>query len=183
MWAFHAVLGIASAPLNVIMQYIGESFLVILPAIALYMYFRKDRDVFSFVAATFIFFIVSDAIKMIVREPRPCSVSELSWINQVGCEASFSFPSNHATVLTGLYAFVGKYKYVRIAYIVWLLLVLFGRVYLGVHSLTDVIAGVLISVFLAYFVYKYRNKINGALLGIFCRVLRPLCHREWQNSG
>ncbi len=182
-WAFHAVLGVASMPLNVIMQYIGESFLVILPIIALYMYFRKDKDVFSFVAATVIFFIISDAIKMIVREPRPCSLAELSWINHVGCEASFSFPSNHAAVLTGLYAFIGKYKYIRIAYIAWLLLVLFGRVYLGVHYLTDVIAGVLLSVFLAYFVYRYRNRINSILLGIFCKVLKPLCHREWHGGS
>lgn len=182
-WAFHVVLGIASTPLNVAMQYLAESFLVVLPVVALYMYFRKDRNVFSFVAAIVIFYIVGDIIKMIVREPRPCNVADLSWINHIGCEASFSFPSNHATVLTGLYAFVGKYKYIRIAYVAWMLLVLFGRVYLGAHYLTDVIAGILLSIFLAYFVYRYRNRINGILLGIFCKLLKPLCHREWRGGS
>ena len=94
-------------------------------------------------------------------EPRPCSVSDLQWINHVGCESSYSFPSNHATVLTGLSFFLAKYKYLRVLYIIWVVLVLFGRVYLGAHYLTDVIVGVVLSIIFYYIILKKKNVINN----------------------
>ncbi|MEM0149819.1 MAG: phosphatase PAP2 family protein [Candidatus Micrarchaeaceae archaeon] len=159
--AFALAKSIASPALTSVMASLSESFLLVLPLLAIYMFARRDKNVYTFVVAVVLFYIISDAIKYIVREPRPCSVPELSWINAAGCESSYSFPSNHATVLTGLPAFLGRYRYVRLLYVVWLLLVLFGRVYLGAHYLTDVIAGVLISIIFAYILYRYRNKINS----------------------
>jgi len=159
--AFEFMKSIANPLLTSVMASLSESYLLILPLVALYMLVRRDRNVYVFVIAVILFYIVSDAIKLIVKEPRPCNVTELSWINTAGCESSYSFPSNHATVLTGLPAFMGKYKYIRPLYIVWLLLVLFGRVYLGAHYLTDVIAGILISMALAYALYRYKDRINA----------------------
>ena len=76
-----------------------------------------------------------------------------------------------ATVLTGLVAFMGRYKYVRLAYIAWLLLVLFGRIYLGAHYFTDVLAGVLLSIAMAYVLYVYRNKINDLINKMLKKIL------------
>ena len=159
--AFKLVDSLASPLLNYFMALLAKSFFVVLPALVLYMYFyKKDMNAYSFVVAGVVFYVVSDLIKNIVREPRPCNVSELSWINNVGCESSFSFPSNHASVLTGLAFFLRGYKYIRVAYIVWLVLILFGRIYLGVHYFTDVIAGVALSIALYYLVSKYAERIN-----------------------
>ena len=112
IWAFEFTKIIANPILNTFMHLLASSFFIILPAIVLYLYFiKKDRNAYVFVVAIIFFFIVSDIIKNIIRMPRPCHVSSLNWINTVGCENSFSFPSNHATVLTGLGFFLKNYKY------------------------------------------------------------------------
>ncbi|MGC8710026.1 MAG: phosphatase PAP2 family protein [Candidatus Micrarchaeia archaeon] len=180
--AFEFAKNIASPLLNVLMHYLTESYLIIIPAIALYLYFRRDKNVFSLVIFGIVLYIVSDIIKLIAREPRPCTMPDLSWINSIGCETSFSFPSNHATVLTGLYLFTSSYKYLRILYIVWLVLILFSRVYLGLHYLTDIIAGIVISIAIAWPLYKYYSKkLNNFSSIIFCKLLRPLCPKQWVN--
>jgi len=180
IWAFKVVDSIASTQLNYAMSIIGKSFLVVLPLILLYMLFRKDKNLFSFAFAVVALYIVGDLIKFIVKEPRPCSVADLAWINHIGCEASYSFPSDHATVLTGLLAFMNKYKYIRVLYFVWLVLVLFGRVYLGLHYFTDVIAGVVLSIVLIAVIYKYRRSINDILEKIFRFVTRTKI--KWQEA-
>ncbi len=162
--AFKAALSLSSPAMTHVMSILATSFYVVLPAMVLYMYFKKDMNVYTFVIAGLVFFIISDTLKMIVREPRPCNTSEvLSTLNigKMACESSYSFPSNHATVLTGLTMFIGKYKYIRAAYIVWLVIILFGRIYLLAHYLTDVIAGVAISLAIGYLFYRYRGRINA----------------------
>ncbi len=173
IWAFEFMKIIASAPLNIIMNLLASSFFVVLPLIALYLYFiKKDKNVYTFAVAVVLFYIISDLIKNLVREPRPChfNITGLNWINNLSCENSFSFPSNHASVLTGLGFFLKNYKYVEILYIAWLILVLFGRVYLGVHYLTDVIAGIFLSIFLYYLLNHFRTKINSVLNNIVKKI-------------
>ncbi|MEM3839410.1 MAG: phosphatase PAP2 family protein [Candidatus Micrarchaeaceae archaeon] len=177
--AFKAADTIASHAMNIIMYYWAQSFLVVLPLVAIYLFLRKDKDVFAFVVAAVVMYLVADIIKMIVREPRPCELPSFSWINTYGCEGGFSFPSDHAATLTGLAFFVNKYKYVRIAYAAWLIGVLFGRVYLGAHFLTDVIAGIVLSVVLGWILYRYKEKINGFCLRIFIITLKPLAPKKW----
>ncbi|MCL5433792.1 MAG: phosphatase PAP2 family protein [Candidatus Marsarchaeota archaeon] len=157
IWAFSVVKSIASPILNTIMAYLAISFFVVIPFIVIFMLLKKDKKVYALVAFGIIVFIISEIIKYIIREPRPCNVSELSWINNVGCESSFSFPSNHASVLTGIIPFLNKYRILQILYIIWLLLVLFGRVYLGVHYLTDVIAGIILSIIVSAVIYNYKD--------------------------
>ncbi len=172
IWAFKVFDSVASTQLNYIMSIIGKSFIVVLPLILIYMLLRKDKNLFSFAFAVVALYLIGDAIKLIVKEPRPCNVADLAWINNIGCEASYSFPSNHATVLTGLLVFMKRYKYLRILYLIWLLLVLFGRVYLGLHYFTDIIAGVLISIAIVAVIYSYRRAINAILEKIFRFIIR-----------
>ena len=183
IWAFQLAKDIASPTLNLTMHYFAESFLIVIPLVVIYIYLRKDKNVFSFVVLFFVLYIISEAIKYIVKEPRPCSVPALSWINHIGCESSFSFPSSHATVLTGLAFFTLPYKYLRFLYLAWLIVVLFGRVYLGLHYLSDVIAGVIISILVVWPICKYySNKINDPLAKVFCKLFGRLCPKEWKNE-
>ncbi|MCL4403298.1 phosphatase PAP2 family protein [Candidatus Marsarchaeota archaeon] len=177
MAAFKAALALSSPSLTYIMSMLAKSYYVVLPVLLLYMYFKKDMNVYSFALAGVIFFLISDTMKMLIREPRPCNTSEVLTtlnISKIACESSYAFPSNHATVLTGLTLFIGKYKYIRAAYIVWLIVVLFGRVYLLAHYLTDVIAGIAISLFVGYIIYRYKSRINAFINGILKRIVPPL---------
>ncbi len=169
--AFHIVKALASPPLNIIMSYIGKSFLLVIPLLVIYLYLKKDKNVYSLIVAGIVLYLLSDVIKNLVGEVRPCNITALSWINQVSCENTFSFPSNHASVLTGLPLFMGKYRILQALYIIWLILVLFGRVYLGLHYFTDVVAGIALSLVVSYIVYVYRSRINGFLNGIVMKIV------------
>lgn len=146
--------------LNSLFVPFAESFFVVLPLVAIYLAYKKDPNVYTFTVAIVVLYVVSEVLKNIFQEPRPCSVSELSWINHPICETNFSFPSNHASVLTGPLIFMLKYRIITILYVIWLILILFGRVYLGQHYLTDVIAGAAISIIIAFALYKIRNHIH-----------------------
>ena len=174
IWAFQFVKSVSSPFLNTLFSTLSSSFLIVIPLLAIYLYLKKDKNVYTFIVAGIVFFIISDIIKMLTMEPRPCNVSELSWINNLGCENTFSFPSNHASVLTGLIFFLKPYKYLRILYFIWLALELFGRVYLGLHYFTDVIAGVALSITLYYIISFYKPKINEILNNLVKRVVPKL---------
>lgn len=168
-WAFGAVHALASPQLNQAMSVLADSFYIVIPLLFVYIFLRNRKNTFPFLAAAVALYVLTDIIKFIVKEPRPCLNPDLSWINVVGCEGSYSFPSNHATTLTGLYLFVNNYKYIRTLYIAWLAVILFGRVYLGAHYLTDVIAGVAIGLIVGYAIYSNRERIN--------RMVRPFAAR------
>lgn len=170
--AFNAVNAIASPGLTFLMAYWADSYILVIPAIFLYMFYKRDRNAFLLVFSFVGLFALGYLLKSLIKEPRPDCLSQFSWINHLGpCESGFSLPSNHATALTGLYLFVDNYKYLRVLYLVWLVGVLFGRVYLGVHFLTDVLAGMIISIVMAKLIYIYRNEINKLLIGIYNSVM------------
>ena len=172
--AFQTVKAIASPTLNFIMYYWAESFYVVLAALFLYLYFKKDKNLWPFATAVVMLFVIDEILKALIREPRPCSVQSLSWINSYNCESGYAFPSAHASVLTGLPLFLGNYKYVRIGYIIWLVVVLAGRIYLGNHYLTDVIAGAAISIVVSFAIYKFRDRINiiaDEIIGYFVKLI------------
>ncbi len=158
--AFQLMNAIASPLLNSIMVALSESFYVVLPLLVIYFLIKKDKDVFALVVAILLLFALGYGLKEVFMQPRPCSVTSLSWINAPICETGYSFPSDHAVVLTGLLFFVWKYRKTRALYAVWLALELFGRVYLGQHYLTDVAAGVAVSLVIAYAIYRLREPIH-----------------------
>ncbi len=177
--AFKFADSFASPGLNVFMGYLAKSFLIVLPLIAVYLYYKKDRNVFSFVFAGVLLFAVAEVLKTIFKVPRPCELSSYSWINTVGCEGGYGFPSSHAMTLTGLAFFVKNYKYLEVLYIVWLALLLFGRIYLGQHYFTDVLVGAVLSVILAAVLYRYRKLVNSIGLGIFRMIFGRFTQREF----
>lgn len=83
-------------------------------------------------------------IKHIVSRPRPMWVS-------VYQENSFSFPSGHATIAVTFYGFLlflfwkqfrKKTRIILlVTYLLWVFLIGLSRIYLGVHYLSDVLAG------------------------------------------
>jgi undecaprenyl-diphosphatase len=172
--AFGLVRHVANTTLNLVMTYWAESFYIVLPLLGFYLYMKKDSKLIPYSVAVVVMFVIAEIVKDIVKEPRPCSLADYSWINHVTCESSYSFPSGHATTLTGLFLFLKNYKYIRTAYIIWLIVVLFGRVYLGEHYFTDVVAGAVMGIAGSYIICKYGdvvNRVANKYLGSVIRII------------
>ena len=166
--AYQAVEKLGNPSLYHVMSYVVESYFVVLPVVMLYLLLRRDRNVFSFAAALLVLYVIGDIIKIIVKEPRPCSLQGMQYL-QAYCDTGYSFPSEHATVLTGLALFI-NYRYLKMLYIIWVVILLFGKVLLAQHYLTDIIAGVIISLVVARLLKVFSKSINETLAKISNRI-------------
>lgn len=81
--------------------------------------------------------------KPLFARVRPCFEPALDWVRAVdGCGGRYGFPSSHAANSFGLLVIAGAfYKTSRYYLIPIAVLVSLGRVYLGVHYPSDVLAG------------------------------------------
>ena len=125
------------------------SWKVLIPTTLLVMigsYIKDRRDLFiGFFISCFGGFFVNAVIKNIFLRPRPIHIL----VDQSG----YSYPSGHAMVNSAVYLFIAYYlseyvdsKHKTIYYVLAALLSLMmaaSRVYLGVHYISDVVAGLI----------------------------------------
>lgn len=107
-------------------------------------------------------YLISSWVKSIAERPRPDAI-------QLSAETGFSFPSNHtavAVVFYGVIAFLiwqkmkSKNTKILVTVFISLLVILIGisRIYLRVHYVTDVLAGLLLGItILSLFYIGYFN--------------------------
>ncbi len=86
-------------------------------------------------------FLISTLFKLVFQVERPCvAVSS----DKIICPTSYSFPSTHAALAFVLpLAFLNKRSYPF--YLLFALFVGFSRIYLSVHSVVDVAAGLVVA--------------------------------------
>ena len=131
----------------------------------IYRYFKTKNyiEIVYLVTAITVGVFISDwfslEIKNLVQRVRPCHTEYFRAV--VGCTASYSFPSNHATnaltVATVLILFgkrLWKSRLISIYVISVAMLIGVSRLYLGVHWLTDVLGGALLGLIIGYGVFK-----------------------------
>lgn len=134
-------------------------------AVILIWFVMKNKRMSAFYATCFACVCIANyLIKIIIRRIRP---EHLMIIKETG----FSFPSGHAMMSFAFFALlihfvvkIIKNKPLKITLIsifsVLTLMIGFSRIYLGVHYLTDIIAGFLISfVIVMLFIMLYNTKI------------------------
>lgn len=122
--------------------------------------FHKYR--FSYILPIHVLFIVfmNMILKNVIDRPRPMMIRLIE-------EVGFSFPSGHAMVTMVTYGYliyvINHYikkkwlKYTLIGFLMILILAVgISRIYLGVHYLTDVLAGYSISLFYLMIVTKLK---------------------------
>lgn len=125
-------------------------------------------------------FLINGILKHIIRDPRPYWLdSTLGLI----MERSYGVPSGHAQGATVFYGFLALWfrrAWVWFLAIMMILLISLSRVYLGVHDIEDVLAGIFIGVLIliAYYLWRryladrFANRILGQRLLI--AILVPL---------
>lgn len=108
--------------------------------------------------------ILNQVLKFILRRPRP---TEFRIINETG----YSFPSGHSMISMAFYGFLiyliyknikNKYLKTTLIIIISLLIIAIGisRIYLGVHYVSDVIGGFLISIsYLIVYIKLIKKKL------------------------
>lgn len=128
-------------------------------------YFFWSPHRFSRVAMLlFISAVINSFLKDLFQDPRP----PIDLMLDEGTGTSYGWPSGHAQIavtLWGLLAYELKNKLISIGAISFILLVAFSRMYLGVHDLGDVFAGLLIGGFILLLwhfavVYKVYEKFD-----------------------
>ena len=119
-------------------------------AIVFASFILKNKTYFKYILInTILLVLLNQSLKFTFQRPRP----ELNILNATG----YSFPSGHAMVNAGFYGFLmyliviskisKPYKLILCTlFTILILLIGVSRVYLGVHYITDVIAGIFFSI-------------------------------------
>ena len=103
-------------------------------------------------------FIGSVVLKPLIARPRPCHVNgELPLL--INIPTDFSFPSGHTmSSVSAAYVLTSANKKLGWFAIPLAVLIAFSRLYLYVHFPSDVIAGAVIGIAIAYFAVKISKK-------------------------
>ena len=126
--------------------------------------------------------IIGLSLKAVYYRPRPFLNPLLSSVDHVLVpkDLDSSFPSGHALIVAcgAAVAFLFLRKRYSIPLVIEAALVSYSRVYVGVHYPTDVIAGVVLGVGIAFITYsllinnKYFDKLYGFADTLYTKMLR-----------
>lgn len=138
-----------TAILKIITNLAGASFLLAFSTILLI--FSKQKKISLLVLINLISaFLINEITKSLFTRTRPVGINLIE-------ETGYSFPSGHSMVALSFYGFITyllfkqtKNKYNKILLLTTFSIIIisigFSRIYLGVHYLTDVIGGFLLSI-------------------------------------
>ncbi len=153
-WAYRVfVEGLRSDNMTVVMKaitFFGSGIACLLIIAIMLLFFKNKKDGLIALCNVSIIFIINSILKTIIQRPRPIGYNLI-------VEEYYSFPSGHSMVSTAFYGFFIYLIYKNVknrklkATLITLLFLLISficisRVYLGVHYLSDTLAGFLFSI-------------------------------------
>lgn len=150
-----------------IITHLGSSLVLISIALLIFLIIKNRKIGISICLNLTLIAILNVILKNIIARPRP-NIYPL--IN----ETSYSFPSGHSMISAAFYGYLIYliYKHLKDKKIKWLIIILLGliviliglsRIYLGVHYLSDVIAGFLIAVsYLIVYIEIIKKLVGGS---------------------
>lgn len=109
--------------------------------------------------------------KFTIKRLRPCHTDTIVNIIRIvkeGCGGLYGFYSAHSSNSMAIAVFFGLllknyYRYLLSALLIWVLFIMYSRIYLGVHFPIDVLAGALMGSFFGYMVYKLFIFLSGKM--------------------
>lgn len=138
---------------------------LILILILLWFLYRGYQKIVVIAGSSFFLSIFFNALlKALFALPRP-SIEKLSLEVQPlaiqFAEGTFGFPSGHAQIAAGFYLLLGilyPYRW-KIFFFFLSITIPYSRIYLGVHFLGDILGGYLLGLLIAFFSYRYIEKL------------------------
>ncbi|MCL5011440.1 MAG: phosphatase PAP2 family protein [Candidatus Marsarchaeota archaeon] len=151
-------------------DYLYGFFIIILFFLS-FKYMKKWRELAVTILISLILFT---SLKYIVKEPRPC----VQLNAKLSCPSSYSFPSGHSSIINA-FLFPSLYDSSAFIFTPLSLIVMFSRVYIGVHTFYDVLGGfvvALISFLLSSFLVKrfWPKKLEQKIVLALPEFMRPL---------
>tara|TARA_Y100000310_G_C20611472_1_gene778211 strand:- start:353 stop:976 length:624 start_codon:yes stop_codon:yes gene_type:complete len=108
----------------------------------------KMKFFFAFISSVLSASIIIFLLKILFQRARP--------LESLVSYSSFSFPSGHAAAMFAtLPVFVKKYPRFKYLFYALSILVLYNRIYLGVHYISDLVFGAAIGYLIGWFFVKY----------------------------
>ncbi len=141
----------------------GEELVII--GIMGFVYWCYDKKIGEALGITvFVSLVANSVLKVVFQRPRPFLVDEAIVNIRPQTAGGYAFPSGHtqgaATVFGGVAIWL-KRRWLTIASAVIIVMVALSRMYLGVHYLTDVVAGALLALGIGYGFYFLLNKLDS----------------------
>ncbi|MFN8259798.1 MAG: phosphatase PAP2 family protein [Chitinophagales bacterium] len=147
--------------------------------LAVYLLYTYKLDAIQYVFYIIIAFALADFISHGILKPwihrlRPCHSLTLHARLVLGhCGGKWSFPSTHASnhmaiALSIFLSGIFKKKWINYIWIFWALAIGFAQIYVGVHYPSDIIAGYVLGILIAYFNYHLilpaLSKLQAAII-------------------
>ena len=160
---------VANPVLDVIMPFITDRNNWIIPVIVIWLGLMIFGGKKGRIAGLSIILLVSlsdqlaaSVIKPLIHRIRPCHPDHFIQGGRflIGMKKSMSFPSNHAANMGAMATYFSvKYPKLRWSVIVFALIISYSRIYVGVHFLTDILAGLLLGFICGLLILYFEKKV------------------------
>jgi undecaprenyl-diphosphatase len=137
-----------------------EGYFIFPIALIVILLAKKKENIIPLILSFVAYLGLTSIIKITISRERPFKALDFEGlINNVN--ENRSFPSGHTTAASAIIPFFNFNKYLNFTWIFITIIVMFSRMYLGVHYLSDVIAGFLLGNLIGdssiKFYKKYKN--------------------------